>query len=261
MLGTSEKILQCLNFRRLEPLYLVELNKLYLIFIVFYGIITFMKLFWFLSFVLLFVNPVYALQPGFKYLSKDAPEYKNYQAAIERSAKYMREAVSRLAEEKGQDHPEVAQLRSRGESVILKLRSAKFAISSDKNSTFLCNKKNMSFFVDYEYDEDVMYVCDAPRDSLRAKNPSDEIMDITAQLFFHEGIHLTGDKSECNATIFELDIMKNTGVYIQSMANRDRYNSICDFNAYKNINSKSVPRKKSGNSRSNSGGLGSKGAR
>lgn len=177
--------------------------------------------------ILLATSPVFGKSKppssGFQLLNSSERDQKDFQEAQERAIRYLDAALPHL---KG---PFVQNL---GRLVREKLRVARILVSTNAESEKQCGSTG-EYLTHIDF-KDNIYLCQVVRDKM--KNNRKEYIDIAAQLFIHEAVHLVyfdhppkdGPKrEECNPTEFELAIMNNSGVGIKSTANLEKYYSQC----------------------------------
>lgn len=101
------------------------------------------------------------------------------------------------------------------------LQSASFVVAAGAEADRQCAQVAASLFV-LQTVPNTIFVCADTR--WHVQNEPDPVVGILAQGFIHEGVHLAGETSECEATKLELRVM---GRNVASFANFRRYSKQC----------------------------------
>lgn len=151
--------------------------------------------------------------PGFRLLPGSAVEQQTYLRSRALAVQLVREAQPSLGYAD----------RWLARRVIDELASARFLVSTDRQSRQLCQSRRYSLFVNAAR-PDVIHVCDDVRP--HARRPDADAVSRLAQGFVHEAVHLAGDMDECVAMDFELAVMRRT-IGIRSQGSLISYGAQC----------------------------------
>ncbi len=150
-------------------------------------------------------------------LDTGTDEYKSYKLATAKAQLYMQEGMSGLNETG----------KTLATRVMNALSRASFRVSINSITEQLCTNLGAGAFVNSRI-FDVIFVCGGVRERIQGDHSVKDLK-LLAQLFIHEGVHLTGNRNECDTTYFEVTIMNNTSDGLLSRGSIDKYQSLCKF--------------------------------
>ncbi len=155
---------------------------------------------------------------GFFPPNNNSIEYRNYLRGLARAKANILQGTAQLND----------YAVTFGAKVIEALEKANILVSTDVESENACQRiKDRGAFVNLVENPTAIFICQTVRENISYE--SEQNVNILSQMLVHEGVHLAGDTNECNASYFEISVMKNTSMGVQSRQNLMAYNPKCNF--------------------------------